>query len=450
MFEGPVLPVTIKLGLPILLANFFNFLYNIVDTVFISLIDRSSTALISGTGIVFPVFFLFTALASGLAVGVSTLVARSIGEGNHAALRRIASSGFLLAAAISVVSLAAGYIYIDDIVGLLAGKGMSAEAIGYGIEYFRYVLPGLALMLFIEVIIGILQGEGRTKYIAIGMTISTVANIGLDPLFIFTFHMGVAGAALATSISLGIASLYTAYVFPTGRSSIPFSLNIFKARRRLVGEIVRIGFPQSIGMLSMAVSFMLLNKLVSGIGEAEMNSWSLVGRVDQLVLVPLFAISAANITMVGQNYGRKNLQRLRQVNDANIFTSILVIVGIAALYSLFAPTIFRAFSGVETVIGGSAAQVRFLSFTYIGVASAIIAGGTFQGTGTPIPALVITVMRIGLLAVPLAYLFASGFGWGMYGVFAAVGLGNIAILPASWLWSRHHLKKLHFRAVSGD
>ena len=449
MFEGPVLPVTVKLGLPILLANFFNYLYNFIDTVFISLIDRNSTALMSGTGIVFPVYFLFIALASGLGIGVSTMVARSIGEKNHAALRHVAQSGFLIATVLSVFALVAGYLFCGDIVRLLAGKEMSAEAIGYGIQFLRYIMPGMALMLFIQVIIGMLQGEGLTKYIAIGMTISTVANIALDPVLIFGLHMGVGGAGLATSISIAIASLYTAYVFPAGKSSIPFSLNILGARRSLLRGIITIGFPQTISMMSLAISVMVLNKLVSGIGQTEMNSWSLVGRVDQLIFVPLFAISSANVTMIGQNFGRRNMRRLLQVSNRNMWASIILITGLALLYMLFAPLIYRAFSGVPAVVDHCALQVRFISLTFAGVASAVIAGSTFQGTGNPLPPLVITIVRTILLPVPLAFLLASGLGWGMQGVFIAMALANLVILPTAWLWSRRHLDGLHFRSVSG-
>jgi len=131
IFEGPILPVTIKLGFPILLSNLLNFFYNIVDTVFISMIDRGSTALISGTGIVSPVYFLFVALSSGLGVGMSTLIARSIGEKNPDALRHGMSSGFLLALIIAAVTLPLGYVFTGPILALLAGKGMSPEALRY-------------------------------------------------------------------------------------------------------------------------------------------------------------------------------------------------------------------------------------------------------------------------------------------------------------------------------
>lgn len=220
-------------------------------------------------------------------------------------------------------------------------------------------------------------------------------------------------------------------MFPTGKSSIPFSLNILGARKSLLAGIITIGFPQSISMLSLAVSVMLLNKLVSGIGQTEMNSWSLVGRIDQLIFVPLFAISSANVTMIGQNYGRKNMQRLLQVNDRNIWASIVLLTGLALLYMLFAPLIYSAFSGVPAVVGHCALQVRLISLNFVGVASAVIAGSTFQGTGNPLPPLVITVVRTVLLPVPLAFLFASGLGWGMRGVFIAMALSNLLILPTA-------------------
>jgi putative MATE family efflux protein len=449
IFEGPILPVTIKLGLPILLSNLLNFFYNIVDTVFISMIDRKSTALLSGTGIVFPVFFLFLALASGLGVGMSTLVARSIGERNMDALRHGMASGFLLSLAISVVTIPLGYIFIDNIFALLAGKGMSPEAIGYGTQYFQWVLPGLAIMVFGQVLMGILQGEGKTRHIAVAMIISTLANIGLDPLFIFTFRMGVAGAAAATTASIAIAGIYVLFVFLSGRSAAPLNLNPFAARPAMMRQILAIGFPQSLGMLALSIAFMALNKLVSGIGEAEMTAWSIVGRVDQLVFIPIFAISVANATIIGQNYGRRNLARLLKVNDTNLLASILIIMGLSVLYILGAPILYRAFSSVEKVLSLSVTQVRWLSFTFIGIAGAIICGGTFQGTGTPLPALVITLLRIGLISVPLSCLFVLGFGWGMPGIWAALGASNLASLPLSWLWSRHHLRHLKFRSVEG-
>ena len=109
-------------------------------------------------------------------------------------------------------------------------------------------------------------GGGKNPYIAIAMTISTLANIGLDPLFIFTFGMGVA-VALATTLSIAIAGIYVLFVFISGRSAAPLNLDPFTARGGMMRQIVAIGFPQSLGMLALSISFMLLNKLVSGIGR---------------------------------------------------------------------------------------------------------------------------------------------------------------------------------------
>src|SRR5512137_1754064 len=118
--------------------------------------------------------------------------------------------------------------------------------------------------------------------------------------------MGVKGAALATTISYAVSAVYLISIFVRKKSSISVKWNLMRARKDIIYEIIRIGFPESLGMLSIAVSFMFLNNIVSSIGEAAMNSWALCGRLDFIINVPAFALSSATLTMVGQNYGRQN------------------------------------------------------------------------------------------------------------------------------------------------
>jgi len=111
--------------------------------------------------------------------------------------------------------------------------------------------------------------------------------------------------------------------------------------------------------------------------------------------------------------------------------------------------IFSGFSSVGGVISGSVTQVRALSFTFIGVSTAMISASTFQATGKPLPALLITLIRMIVLAVPAAYLLVYVFGMKMPGVFISLGAGNVIALPLSWFWTRLHLKKLKVRTVGG-
>lgn len=447
MFEGPVLPLAIRLSIPFFISNTITLLYLLIDTYFITLIDRNSTALISGTGLVFPVYFMFISIAMGINIGVSSLVARAIGEKNRAALDRTADSGLLISVVAALVTLVLGYAFGDEILRGLAGTEMTEEAVGYGLRFFRFLLPALSLMLVGHMLLGVLQGEGLTRYIAVATVLAVVVNIVLDPVLIFYFEMGVAGAGLATSLGIGSAAVYVIIIFKTNRSSVPVHWSFFKAKVSLMGEIIRVGSVQTLQMAALSVTFMFLNNIVSSIGQDAMNSWALCCRTDQLVLIPAIAVSGATISMAGQNYGRGNLERLRRIFTLNILFGLVLVALIALLYNAAARMIFTGFSSVDKVIEGSVEQVRALSFTFLGASTAMITGATFQATGRPLPALLITLFRMIIVSIPASYLLVYRFGMGMTGVFIGFGLGNVLALPLSWTWAWGYLRNLTVRNI---
>jgi putative MATE family efflux protein len=448
MFQGRIWLLTLGLAFPLLIGNFVSFSYSFVDTVFISMIDRGSTAIISGMGLVIPIFILAIALSTGLGMGVSAVVARGMGEENRTVLRRAAASGFLIALVISALVLIASYLFGKRFIALLAGPGLSAFALEKAWEYLYFILPGFFFLMAGRVLIGILQGEGLNRKIALALAISTGSNLVLDPLCIFVLRMGVGGAALATTVAILIAALYVLPQFRKGRTNTVLSFSFWRADARLVREILRTGMPHTIGQLAEGVSYLLLNRLVSSIGEAAMNSWTLCIRIDQLLLIPIFALSGANLTMVGQNFGRGKLERVRLIFRTNVLLSAGVLVAFASVYSGLAPFIFRAFSSLPGVVAGSVRQVRVLAFTFIGTAFAMITVTTFQSTGYPGRAMLLTLMRLGMISLPLGYLLHHMVSWGMWSIYLAIGVSNLTVLAASWFWGKHTLQDLRFQAVA--
>ncbi len=447
MFHGRILPVTFRVGLPILIGNVLQFVYALVDTFFISRIDPSSTALLSGTGLMFPLFFFIMALAMSLSVGVSTLVGRAVGEKNRAVARDVTASALLLVLVFAVPAIGAGYAWGAQLVRLLAGGKLTEQSLAYGLEFFRFLLPGLCVMVFAQVLNGVLQGQGLTGTIAKAAVIATVTNMALDPICIFGLKMGVAGAGTATTVAVTIGALYVISVFLRGGSAVPLDPRFWRARATLAREILRIGLPHFLSMASLSISFMLFNKLVSTIGEDAMNAYTLVGRMDQAVLIPSFAVAGATSVMVSQNYGRNRLERVRAIYARNLGLAVTVVVAVGLGYMLVAPYLFGTFSRLDTVVQASVRQVRWLALTFVGVSVAIISSSTFQATGRPLPALALSVVRMGLVALPLAFLLVYGVGMGMTGVFWALGLGNLLALPVALLWTRRHLASLEFRSV---
>jgi putative MATE family efflux protein len=444
MFDGPIVPLIVKIGMPILIGNVMQFCYALIDTIFISRIDPSSTAIISGTGLMFPLFFIAMAVNQSLSVGIGSLVGRMIGAGDREQASHIMPSAALISFGIGIPALIGGYIFAHHFLHILAGSRLSEEALNFGLSFFNYLLPGLFMMLVGSVFIGTLQGEGHTSTIARAMVLSTVLNIILDPIFIFWLKMGVAGAGLATSISILCAVGLLFISFLRDKSSFPFSFNIFKARWNIVEQIVHIGFPNFLSMGALAISFMVFNKVVSAIGQTEMNAWTLVGRMDQLVLIPSFAVSGAALTMIAQNFGRKNLSRVGKIYRRTVIFGMLMVLATATAYVIAAPWFFRLFSNVNEVVSLAAIQVRALSFTFVGLCAAIVSASTFQAIGKPVPALFLAIIRMGLIAIPLALVLVFTFHLKIAGVFIALGMGNLCALPIAYFWVQSSLKKLQF------
>ncbi len=442
VLEGPILGTTVKLGTPIFISFVFTLLYNIVDTLFLSYIDRSSTAIISGVSLIGPIYSFFLALSTGLRVGISSLVARSCGEKNYQKLEEAFNSGFLITIILTVITLGVGYLFHEKIVLLMAGKELQPEALRAANDFFYYMLPGFGVLLLGQPLIGVLWGEGLTMPFGITLVISNILNILLDILFICILHMGPAGAALATTLSLVFSAVYLIPYFFSGKLPVPVYFRISQIKKNIIAEICNIGSSQVFSLISISLAFMVLNNLVGSIGQTEMNSWGICGRLDQLVFMPLFAISGANIIMIGQNFGNRNWDRIKKIYQSNIFYALSCMFVLVVIYICGAPFFLHFFSGVEEVMRGSVLQIRIVTLSFLGVACEIISTSTFQGLGRPFAAFWLAAIRMFVFAIPLSYCAVYKFSLGMTGIFSSLFVAHICTGIIAFLWVNHEFKKL--------
>jgi len=437
---GSIFGTTVKIGTPILVSFIFMFLYNMVDTLFLANIDRSSTAIISGVSLVLPIYNLFLALSTGLRVGISSLVARSIGEDNHQKLANSFNSGLFIAIILTVITLTIFYWRHEQIILFLAGERLEPEAIQAGIDYLVYLLPGLGLLLLGQPFIGVLWGKGLTVPFGIAMVISNIFNVILDAVFIFKFKMGPAGAALATSVSMGVAGLYLVPYFVIRKISVSVWPKMKQIKKKIIMEICNIGFSQVFSTFSVSVAFMILNRLISSIGQTEMNSWGLCYRLDSFVLMPVYAISGATLVMLGQTFGNGNWERLKKIYHSNLFFAFICVFALAVLYIIGAPYLFKLFSNVEAVIRSSVLQVRIVTLSFLGLALEIISTSTFQGIGKPFAAFWLAAIRMFGFAIPLSYFTVHQLSLGMMGVFISVFTAHIGVAIIAYLWVNREFK----------
>lgn len=439
MFEGRILPLLIKLTLPVLGGMAFQLLYNVVDTIWISRIDLNDPSYVGGTGIIFPILVLAIAMGNGFLVGTSSLVARAIGEKAESLFNKVTESGIAVAVGTAAVFMTLFYLFDEQIVRLLGAEG---DYFVHALEYFHYIIPATLVMFVGMVLLGIFQGEGQMDKVMKAMLISTIGNIILDPILIFLFDMGVSGAVLATTIAQFIAVLYCISLLIRKKSIIRLDWKLRNIRGSIAGQIVSIGFPQAVGQATTAVSFLILNRIVINIDRLALTAFTICGKFEQIVLWPFFAMGSALLTMAGQNAGRGNISRVRKIWNTSVLAALVFCLLLSTIMFLFARHIYPLFSDIPDVIEYAVTQTRVVIYSYVFAAIAVLAGFLFQSIGRPFPAFIVTMLRLFGLAVPVIYLCNYFFNWGMYGVWTGIIFGNTTGAAVALLWSRLTLKKL--------
>ena len=439
MFDGPILRLLTRLSLPIFAGMVFQLLYNITDTIWISRIDITDPSYVGGTGIIFPILFFAMAIGHGILIGVSSLVARAIGARNREVLSKTAESGLVIAIIVSVFVVAFCYIFAPAIVKTLGATG---DYYTHALEYFLFIIPAALLMFVGNVFFGIIQGEGLMEKLMKAMIIGTVTNIVLDPVFIFLLGMKVKGAAVATDIAQIVSLGYAVSIFLRKKALVQIDWSIKNVDFGIIRQIIAIGLPQAAGQIMMSVSFLIFNRVVISIDPHALTAFSLCGRFDMIVRTPIFAISSALITMIGQNYGRGNFERLKSIWWVGIGSAAIVVTAIAAIMVIIAPFIYPFFSDVGNVVRYAVTQTRIIEFTFLFAAMGILARSTFQAMGYPWPAFVIPVLRLVVIAIPAVYLYVYVLGLGMYGVWFGIITGNAVSATISMLWMNRTLNVL--------
>lgn len=442
IFQGPVVKTLFFLSLPILAGMVFDLLYQVVDTYFLSLIDKGSTSIISGVGIIFPLFFLIIAITHGLMTGISTISAIAIGAKDSQKIKTAASTGLALSIIGGLVLTLILFLFFDELIEGLAGNKLSSNALMYAKQYMWWIIFSPVILFSSHVFVGILQGEGRTMQMGIAFGISTLVNIILDPILIFYFNMGVPGAAIATLIAFFSVNIYVLILFKRSEGGLSHYFSTKSVSLTSAKEIFSLSFPQSMRMLTIGLYIMVFNYLVSSIGENEMNAFVLVGRIDHIVLTPIIAFSVGLSTMLGQNFGRKNFERVRKIYSKGLIFILGITIFITILYMVFAKVLFSSFTDIPEVLDFAVRQVITISlFFAIGSGVEITVSSVFQAVKKPFYSLLLILVRFGVFAIPLAIIFTKYIGNNVENIWYALALAQIMGAIFSYIWLKNYLKK---------
>ena len=404
----PVGKLLFNMAMPMIISMLVQALYNVVDSIYVSQISESAVIALS---LAFPIQNLLIGFAVGIGVGVNFLLSKSLGEGNQERANLAAGNGIvmsLVAMMIFVIfGLAGSHAYFDM-------QSDVAETVEGGAIYTTIVCV-FSLGIYIE-ILGerLLQASGRTFYTMITQGAGAIANIILDPVFIFGFGpipaMGIAGAAVATVVGQWIAAALAIFFNIKFNPDVQFAKRFFVPKKDVMLPILTVGIPSAImngigsimnfGMNQILLSFKALH------GETPAGVFGIYFKLQSFFFMPLFGLNNATISIVAYNYGARKPERItKTLKLASISALIFMSLGLL-IFQLFPDLLLSIFNPNDNfmVIGRSA--LRTISWCFPFAAVCIALGASFQAMGTGIYSTLVSLCRQLLVLLPAAWLLS--------------------------------------------
>jgi len=430
----------IKMSMPLIVSLLITSFYNLIDAAWVSGLGADALA---GVGFFTPIFMILVGFGNGLGSGAAFAISKYIGEENKVKADNASIHSIVIDIILSVVITILLLIFLNPILTLM-GAG---QTIGYATDYGVIILLGSIFIILSNALYGIFRGEGDTKRPMYAMIASAVLNMVLDPIFIYTLNLGVMGAAVATIISAIFVILILVYWFYVKRDTYlkPYLTN-FKFKRDISIDIVKVGIPASIQLLNNAFFAAVFSALLAFVGSTDSVAvYSTGWRIVTIGTTPLLAIGTALISVIAANYGARNFENIQIAHRYAMNVSIVIAIIVAILTNVFAGDIASIFASSGSSVRIAGELTSFLSWIVIyyptmavGVASTYV----FQGVGRGLTAMFQTIMRETGFTIFFAYLLAIVFGFGVWGAWMGIVLGEVVSNNITMVWADWYIKKL--------
>ena len=418
--KAPLLPLLIKLSVPAMLGMFVMASYNVVDAIFIGW--GVGPLGIAATSVAFPMQLFVGALSMWIAMGTASLSSRRLGAGLDDDAERALANGCLMSSVLGFVTMTLGLTFVDQLIGLM---GTGEPVAGYAKEYLRIVFLGNPLIIVGMLFNNTIRSEGNTRYAMYSMVLPAVLNVFLDPLFIFGFKMGMAGAAWATVTGQLVTFLWVLRYYLTGRRSlIELKFSKMPLRWEIDREILSVGASEFARQGALTVANSILMNQISRYGTPQIAAFSIMMKVSSLAVMPIFGLGQGMQPIVGYCWGAGLYARARKTIELALGAA-LAITATAEVFLLTFPHVFvRAFTNDPEVVRLTVWGVRILQSTFAIVGFQVIGTVVFQALGFAGPALFLSMSRQVIFFIP-ALVFLPRF-WGVTGVFASYPVADVA------------------------
>lgn len=400
----PVNKLIITMSLPIMISMLVQALYNIVDSIFVAMINENALTAVS---MAFPVQNLMIAVGAGTGVGVNALLARSLGAKDYKRVNKIATNAVFLVIASYLAFLAVGLFLVEPFYKSQTDIG---EIVAYGKEYLT-ICSCFSFGVFTQVMFErLLQATGKTIYTMFTQGTGAIVNIIMDPILIFGLfgfpRMGVAGAAAATVIGQIVAGILSVWCNQKVNHEVHIEMKGARPDRNVILQIYEIGIPSIIMQAIGSIMVYGMNRILITFSSTATAVFGVYFKLQSFVFMPIFGLNNGVIPVIAYNYGAGNKDRVM----ATIRRSIAYIVTIMLLgllvFQLFPGALLQMFNASGTMLKIGIPAIRIISLSFVLAGFCIGLGSVFQALGRSIYSMFVSVARQLVVLLPVAWWLA--------------------------------------------
>jgi len=421
---APIGKLLLKLAIPTVVAQLINMLYNIVDRIYIGHMPGDGSLALTGVGVCMPIIMIVSAFASMISSGGAPRASIYMGRGDNGSAEKILGGCFTLQLVISAVLSIVLLIWNEDLLLLF---GASENTIGYATDYMSIYAIGT---VFVQLTLGMgafITAQGFTKISMVTVLIGAISNIILDPIFIFGFHMGVKGAALATILSQTISCVWVLTFLCGRRSHLKLQARNMKVDGKLVFPCVALGLSTFIMQGSESVISVCFNSsLLKYGGDIAVGAMTILTSVMQFAMLPMQGIAQGAQPISSYNYGAKNADRVKSTFRL-LLTSCLIYSFVIWGAIMLVPEVFAGiFTPDPAMIAFTAKALRIYCGVLCIFGIQIACQMTFVSTGNAPCSIIVAIARKFVLLLPLIYLMPNLMPDKTMGVYMAEPVADIA------------------------
>lgn len=423
--SGSVNKAIFMLSIPMILEMVMESLFAIVDIYWLGKVSTNAVATVALTESVIMIVY---AVAIGLSMSATAMVARRVGEQKPKEASVAAVQALILAFSVSLIFSIIGLVFPKEILALMGGE---QDLIEEGYRYTMIMLAGNLTVTFLFLINAIFRGAGDASIAMRALWLANGLNIILDPIFIFGIGswdgFGMEGAAIATTTGRGIGVLFQLVVLFGGTSLIKIYWNTLVVNVNIIVRLIKVSLGGIGQYLIGTMSWLFLVRISAEFGSEVLAGYAIAFRIIMFTILPSWGLANAAATLVGQNLGAGHPERAEKSVWNSAFYNLLFLGFIAIVFIVWAEYFVGFFSSDVAVIEVGVIALRYISFGYIFFAYGMVIGQAFNGAGDTKTPTIMNFFCFWCFEVPLAYLLAVTFGFGPKGIFSA-----IAIASAVW------------------